>query len=68
MNALCLELHSNMRLHLVVHVSHKTPHKSQPLYLSQPVTPRLDPIFDASGDLLFEVDRVLGHHKRARGY
>lgn len=67
-NAVRLDFPSNMRLHPVVHVSHTTPHRSQPTSLSQPVTPRPDPVPDISGDLLFQVERILAHRKRGRGY
>lgn len=67
-NAVRLDLPSNMRLHPVVHVSHTTPYKTQPPELSQPVTPRPEPVPDESGDLLFEVERILAHRKRGRGF
>lgn len=67
-NAVCLDLPSNIRLHPVVHVSHTTPHKSQPPSMSQPVPPRPDPVPDDAGELLFEVERILAHRKRGRGY
>lgn len=67
-NALRLDLPPNMRLHPVVHVAHTTPHREAPPDISQPVTRRPDPVPDDSGDLLFEVDRIVAHRKRGRGY
>lgn len=67
-NAIRLDLPTNMRLHPVIHVSHTIPQKTQPPDISPAVTVRPEPTPDESGTLLFEVERILSHRKRGRGY
>lgn len=67
-NALRLDLPSNMKLHPVVHALHTRPFLEQPSHISQPITPRPDPVPDDDGALLFKVDKILSHRRRGRGY
>ena len=67
-NALRLDLPSNLRLYPVVHALHTTPHRKQPISLSQPVTKRPVPVPDATGQELHEVAEIFKHRKRGRGY
>lgn len=52
----------------VVHVVHITVHKLQPSDISQPVTGRPDPFPGREGENQFQVDRVLSHEEKGRGY
>lgn len=67
-NAIRLDSPSTMKFHLVVHVCHTKPHKSQPVSVSQAISTWPEPIPYTAGEIQFEVHRILGHRKRWKRY
>ena len=67
-NALRLDIPENIRCHPVVQVEHTTPHREQPADIALDIPVRPDPVPDSTGELSFEVEAILAHRKRGRGY
>lgn len=67
-NAVRLDLPSNIQVHPVVHVEHTARVQHQPSNISQETPPRPAPIPQDDGTSLIEVDRILHHRKRGKGY
>lgn len=63
-----LDFPDNMRAHPVVHVEHTTKRKNQPKDIGLAIPKRPVPVPDADGSLLHEVDSILAHRRRGKGY
>jgi hypothetical protein len=66
-NTVKLELPDHLRILPVVHFIHTTPHYEQQLDISFPVPVRPTPVPTALGPE-YEVESVLAHRRRGRGY
>lgn len=52
----------------VVKVELTMTYQSQPCDIFKSIPPRPDPVPDAGGNLIFEVEQILGHQKKGRGF
>lgn len=66
-NAVRLELPTTMRIHPVVNVSHTKPYFDQPEDLSSTIERPPPPVIGPLGPA-YEIDRVIQHRRRGRGY
>jgi hypothetical protein len=66
-NAVKLFLPEHLKIHPVVHVIHTTPHYAQPADISSPVPVLPAPVATELGPE-YEVESILSHRPRGRGY
>ena len=66
-NAVKLELPDHLKIHPVVHVSHTTPHSEQPSDIAVPI-PAIPAPLPALEGQEYEVESILSHRKKGRGY
>jgi hypothetical protein len=66
-NAVRLELPDHLKIHPVVHVIHTTPYRSQPPDIAEPLPDNPAPVPAVLGDE-HEVEAILAHRRRGRGY
>lgn len=67
-NALKLDLPPHLRAHNVIHVEHTKPFIMQPHDIARGVTEQPIPVQANAGTLLYEVEEILAHRRRGRGY
>lgn len=63
-----LEFPGHIRTYPVVPVSHTKPHREQPEEIGQLSRQTPVPVQESPEGLLYDVDRILAHRKRGRGY
>lgn len=67
-NAVRLQFPPHMRAHDVVHVEHLRPFRSQPGDISNNGPSAATPYVDLHGDTVVEIEQILGHRRKGRGY
>lgn len=66
--AVQLKLPRNISIHPVVHVEYTKPARTQPRATASHIPAPTKPFTDEHGDLVIEIDSILAHRRRGRGY
>lgn len=67
-NAVKIELPKNINIHPVVHVEHTARVHRQDPELTHPAKERAHPYIDNMGEIVIEVERILAHRRRGKGW
>ncbi len=67
-NAIKVDLPKNIKIHPVIQVEHTTPFKTRPTELTNFKTIKPEEIKMKDGSIEYEVQEILNHKTRGRGY